>query len=222
MIAAADRGRVKLMIAYRCHFEPVNLRAVQLIREGKLGKIQAIESAFGYNTGPKEWRLDAKLAGGGPLMDVGIYSLNACRYLTGEEPSELQGYCSVVDSDGRFAQVEESVSWTMKFPSGAVANCSTTYGGDMQGFFRVHGSRGMLHAEPAFNYDGLHLRGEIDGGAPVDVALTEKDPAQFLREADHFSECILQNKEPRAGGEEGLRDMELMQRIYRSCGRHMG
>src|SRR5216683_1786140 len=79
MIDACRKANKKLMIAYRCHYEPTNLRAVQLIREGSLGKIQAIESAFGFNIGPSEWRLDKKLAGGGPVMDVGIYSLNACR-----------------------------------------------------------------------------------------------------------------------------------------------
>ena len=84
MIASCKAARVKLMIAYRCHYEPTNLRAIQLIRDGALGQVQAIESTFGFNIGAGEWRLNKKLAGGGPLYDVGIYSLNACRYLTGE------------------------------------------------------------------------------------------------------------------------------------------
>src|SRR3981189_867283 len=83
MIAACKKANRKLMIAYRCQFEPTNLRAVELIRSGKLGKIQAIESANGFNIGPGEWRCNMKLAGGGPLMDVGVYSLNACRFLLG-------------------------------------------------------------------------------------------------------------------------------------------
>src|ERR1700732_3052990 len=83
MIAACKAARVKLMIAYRCHYEPTNLKAIRLIREGALGRVQAIESTFGFNIAPGEWRLSKKLAGGGPLLDVGIYSLNACRYLTG-------------------------------------------------------------------------------------------------------------------------------------------
>src|SRR5947207_11487559 len=86
MIAACKKANRKLMIAYRCLFEPTNLRAVELIKSGKLGKIQAIESANGFNIRAGEWRVNMKLAGGGPLMDVGVYSLNACRYLTGEEP----------------------------------------------------------------------------------------------------------------------------------------
>jgi predicted dehydrogenase len=217
MIDACRKTNTKLMIAYRCHYEPTNLRAVQLIREGSLGQIQAIESAFGFNIGPGEWRLDKKLAGGGPLMDVGIYSLNACRYLTGEEPATLSATCSVIDKDGRFKDVEENVSWTMKFPSGVVASCNTTYGAQMQGFYRVHGSKGVLQVDDAFVYEGLHLTAKIDGRPPIDEPNTERDPSHFVREADHFATCILENKEPKSPGAEGLKDMKLMMEIYESC-----
>ncbi len=88
MIQACRQANKKLMIAYRCQYEPTNLRAIQLIRDGRLGKVQAIETANGFKERLGEWRLNKKLAGGGPLMDMGIYSLNACRYLTGEEPAE--------------------------------------------------------------------------------------------------------------------------------------
>ena len=220
MIAACKSAKKKLMIAYRCHLEPVNLRAVQLIREGKLGTVQAIESSFGFNIGPNEWRTNRKLAGGGPLMDVGIYSLNACRYLTGEEPVEIDAHSSVIDHDGRFAEVEENVSWTMTFPSGALASCNATYGAPMPGYFRVHGSKGMLHVDNAFHYDGLLLRTDIQGEEPIMMPSPSPDPAHFLAEAEHFAECIQQDKPNKAPGEEGLRDMELMMRIYESCKRH--
>ena len=217
MIQACASAKKKLMIAYRCQYEPANLRAVQLIREGKLGSIQAIQSAFGFRIGPNEWRLDRKLAGGGPLMDVGIYCLNASRYLTGEEPVEVKGYSSVVDHDGRFAQMEENVAWTMKFPSGTLASCACTYGANMRGYFRVHGSKGTLLVEPAFNYDKPHLVAQFEGGEAVDYAPDEPDPVQFLLEADHMADCIVQDKEPKTSGAEGLRDTELMMQIYRSC-----
>ncbi len=217
MVDACKKANKKLMIAYRCQYEPTNLRAVQLIRDGKLGKIEAIESANGFNIRPGEWRLNAELAGGGPLMDVGIYSLNACRYLTGEEPVELKGYSTVLDQDGRFNEVEENLSWTMKFPSGTIASCNTTYGVNMPGFYRVHGTKGMIHVEPAFGYQGLHLKAQLQGEPPIDEPNSEKDPAQFPREADHLAECILQNKEPKTPGEEGLRDMKYMAAIYQSC-----
>jgi predicted dehydrogenase len=217
MIDACQKANKKLMIAYRCHYEPTNLRAVQLIRDGSLGKIQTIESTFGFNISAGEWRLDKKLAGGGPLMDVGIYCLNACRYLTGEEPTWLSATSSVVDHDGRFQEVEENVSWAMKFPSGAVASCNTTYGANMEGFYRVHGSKGVLQVDNAFIYEGLHLTATIDGRPPIDEPNPERDPAHFTREADHFAQCILENKQPKSPGEEGLRDMKLMMQIYESC-----
>ena len=222
MIAACKAAEKKLMVAYRCQYEPTNLRAMQLIRDGKLGQIQAIESAFGFSEKKGEWRLNRKLAGGGPLMDVGIYSLNACRYLTGEEPDHIEGYSSVIDKDGRFDQVEENVSWTMKFPSGVLASCNTTYGANMPGFYRVHGTKGILHVEPAFSYEGLHLKAEIEGEPAIDEPNSDRDPSQFLHEADHFSECILENKEPKTSGAEGLRDMQLIAKIYRSAGLKAG
>jgi predicted dehydrogenase len=222
MIQAAKSANRKLMIAYRCQYEPTNLRAIQLIRDGKLGKIQAIESANGFNERLGEWRLNRKLAGGGPLMDVGVYSLNACRYLTGEEPAQIEGYSSVIDDDGRFNEVEENLSWTMRFPSGIVASCNTTYGANMPGFYRVHGSKGMIHVEPSFSYQGLHLTAEIKGEPAIDEPNNEKDPSQFARQADHFAECILENKEPKTNGDEGLRDMQLMAQIYKSCGLKLG
>ncbi len=219
MIAACRKANRKLMVAYRCQLEPTNLRAIELIRSGKLGRIQAIESANGFNIRAGEWRLNMKLAGGGPLMDVGVYSLNACRYLTGEEPGEIKADWSVIDKDGRFNEVEENLAWSMKFPSGVVASCNTTYGANMPGFYRVHGTKGMLHAEPAFGYDGLRLTARIQGEPPIDEPTPEKDPAQFTREAEYFADCITSGKEPKMAGEEGLRDMKLMAEIYRSCGR---
>lgn len=217
MIQACAAAKKKLMIAYRCQYEPANLRAVQLVREGRLGSIQSIESAFGFHIAPNEWRLDKKLAGGGPLMDVGIYCLNASRYLAGEEPTAVKGYSSVVDQDGRFTQVEENLAWTMKFPSGALASCVCTYGTYMRGYFRVRGSKGILAVELAFNYDKPHLTAQFENGETLDFAPDEQDPAQFLLEADHMADCILRDKEPKSDGNEGLRDMELMAQIYRSC-----
>jgi len=218
MIEACRKAGKKLMIAYRCQYEPTNLRAIQLIRDGKLGAVQAIESANGFNIRAGEWRLSKKLGGGGPLMDVGIYSLNACRYLTGEEPMDFRGYSSVISRDGRFAEVEETLSWTMKFPSGVVASCNTSYGVSMPGFYRVHGTKGMLHVEPAFGYQGQRLTARIQGEEPLDEPNPNRDPSQFTPQADHLAECILEKKEPKTPGRDGLQDMIHMAAIYRSCG----
>jgi predicted dehydrogenase len=217
MIAACKAANVKLMIAYRCHFESTNLKAAKLIHDGALGQVQAIEAAFGFNVDASDWRTKKKLAGGGPLFDVGIYCLNACRYLTAEEPASLNGITSVIDHDGRFADIEESVAWTMKFPSGIVASCSTTYGAQMGGFFRVYGSKGFLDVDPAFNYDGPLMRG-FYSGTRIDEQNPGRNPYQFTAEADHLSNCVLNNLEPQCPGEEGLRDLRYITEIYRSAG----
>jgi len=221
MVDACRAANRKLMIAYRCQLEQTNLHAIDLIRSGKLGKVEAIQSAYGFNIGRNEWRCNSKLAGGGPLMDVGIYSLNACRYLTGEEPAELHGYASVIDQDGRFKEVEENLAWTMKFPSGVVASCDTAYGADMPGYYRVHGSKGVLHVDAAFGYEGQILTAHVQGQPVVSEPNPAKDPSHFVLEADHFAECVLRNMTPKTPGEEGLRDMQLMERIYQSCGRKL-
>ena len=217
MIAACTAANVKLMIAYRCHYEPTNLRAVKIIRDGDLGQVQAIESSFGFNMGPNEWRTNKKLAGGGPLFDVGIYSLNACRYLTGEEPQYISAYASTNDHDPRFAEVEENVSWTMRFPSGVLATCNTTYGANMPGYFHVYGSKGWLQVDQAFVYEGLHLRAKY-GDHSIDDSNPARDPSQFQAEAEHFSHCVQNNLEPQSPGEEGLRDMGYITQIYKSAG----
>ena len=223
MIAACKAAKVKLMIAYRLHYEPTTLRAIELIRGGNLGKVQAIVSANGFNIKPGEWRATKTMGGGGPLLDVGIYELNAARYLTGEEPASFTAALSTIDHDGRFDTVEENTAWTMKFPSGALASCNTTYGASMPGFYRVYGSKGWLEVD-VFSYQNLHLRANYKSPDPNAPAITldelnpEKDPKQFVREADHFSACILENREPKTPGEEGLRDMRYMQQIYRAAG----
>src|ERR1700722_14428022 len=217
MIGACKAANVKLMIAYRCHYEPTNLRAAQLCRSGALGQVQAIESAFGFNIAPGEWRLSKAMAGGGPLFDVGIYSLNGCRYLTGEEPAHISAYACTIDHDGRFREVEENVAWTMKFPSGIVATRTTTYSANTAGYFRVYGAKGWLTVENAFFYDGLRLRGFIDG-KDVDEPNPAHDPSHFQAEAEHFSHCVQNNLTPQSPGEEGLKDMQYITEIYRSAG----
>jgi predicted dehydrogenase len=224
MIAACKAANVKLMIAYRLHYEPLNLKAVKLIKDGALGRVETINGAFGFNAAPGAWRLNKTLAGGGSVFDVGIYVLNASRYLTGEEPVGFTAVASTVDQDGRFSTVEESVSWTTKFPSGTVATGSCTYGTQMPGYFKVFASKGWMTMEPAFNYDGLRLRARYPSGVKgtpdieIDEANPEKDPTQFTREANHFSECVVRNQRPKSSGEEGLRDMKYIFDIYAAAG----
>ena len=218
MIAACKQAGRKLMIAYRCQYEPTNLKAIELLRQGYAGTLQIMSSSNGFNIHAGEWRLNKKMAGGGPLVDVGIYSIQAMRYLTGEEPTVVDASCSVVDHDGRFTEVEENVVWTFRFPSGILAHCATSYGtNSIGGWARAVGSDGMLELNPAFGYQGLKLTGKAQGKQPIEVAFNNPSPHQFATEADYFSDCILQNKEPKTNGQEGLRDERIITAIYKSC-----
>ncbi len=218
MIAACAAAKVKLMIAYRMQYEPLTMEAIGLLRSGEIGEIRSIESAFGFDIQPGRWRTDKRMAGGGALSDVGIYCLNATKYLTGEEPAEFKAFGTRPAGDPRFRDVEESVSWTTRFPSGILASCSTTYGGEMPGFFRVTGSRGVLEMGPAFSYDEITMRVMAKGAAPVEKTNPEKDPTQFMREADAFAGNILDGTAVKASGEVGMGDMRSIGQIYRSAG----
>jgi predicted dehydrogenase len=225
MIAACKAAKVRLMIAYRLHYEPLNLKAIKLIKDGALGRIGTMNGAFGFDASPGAWRLNKKLAGGGSLFDVGIYVLNATRYLSGEEPTGFTGVIGTVERDDpRFSEVEENISWTEKFPSGLVATGSSTYGTQMPGYVKVYGPKGTLEIGPGLNYDGIRLRAKFSTGGrgspdiEIDDSNPEKDPMQFTREANHFSECVLQDRTPSSPGEEGLRDMRYIQQIYAAAG----
>jgi predicted dehydrogenase len=217
MIAACRKADRKLMIAYRMQFEPNTLNVIQKLRQGYTGKLLELDCAFGFNIKPGEWRLNKKLAGGGPLYDVGIYCVNASRYLTGEEPVSVQGYSSVVDQDGRFTEVEENLAWNMRFPSGVVASCLTSYGSIFTGnLARIIGPTGTIEMNPAYSYSGIHVTGRTGSGVE-DLSIVDPNPRQFAREADHLATCILEDKEPKADGYEGLRDMQIITAIYQSC-----
>jgi len=227
MIEACQKHNVKLMIAYRCQYNTLHLKAIDLIRSGALGQVQIIEAAFGFDIQPTfvldgvrspEWRINRKLSGGGPMLDVGIYCLNASRYLTGEEPTDIKANSSVIDHDGRFNDVEENDGWTLKFPSGILASCNTTYGANGAAFFKVQGSKGWMEMNPAFSYDKMHLTAHTADGQDIDMPEEEHDPVDFRKQADYFADCVWNNKEPKTDGQEGLRDMTYISQIFQSAG----
>jgi len=191
------------------------------VRSGKLGRLQAMEGANGFNIKVGEWRY-TKALGGGSMFDVGIYCLNAFRMFAGEEPLGYQAQASTQDrNDQRFKEVEENVSWLMKFPSGAMATGASTYGSSMPGFYRLHGAQGWLGVG-TFGYEGQHLQGQytVPSSPPVmlDETSQEKDPMQFVRQVDHFSDCILHDRTPQTPGEEGLADLRCIEAIYKAAG----
>lgn len=210
MIDAVKAAGRLLAIGYRCRFEPHHLECVRIAHSREFGALKVIDAHFGFVVEAGDWRLNRSLAGGGPLMDVGIYALQATRYLTGEEPLSVSAITTQGDP-ARFSQVEESVVWQAKFPGGAVSHCAATYNGAPSGYFRAIAERGWFGLDPAFNYDGI--RGLRSDGRSID----EPEVDQFAAEMDDFAGCILGNKKSQVSGEEGLRDVRIMMAIYESA-----
>jgi len=144
-------------------------------------------------------------------MDIGIYALQAARYLSGEEPTEVNALMYSAPNDPRFTEVEENINFQLRFPSGILANCTSSYGYDSQSHYRVVGTKGWLEMEPATVYRGLRMRIHHDG-VTEERSLPVLD--HFALEMDHMSECVMQNKEPLTPGEEGLRDLNVMMAVY--------
>ncbi|HLZ96926.1 MAG TPA: Gfo/Idh/MocA family oxidoreductase [Steroidobacteraceae bacterium] len=206
--AVKAAGRV-LGVGYRLHFEPNNLECVRIARSREFGALKLIDAHFGFPIQPGMWRLNRSLAGGGPLMDVGIYCVQAARTLTGEEPVAVTA--TLTRGDERFAEVEESITWQTKFPGGALAHCSSSYGAAPAAYFRALAERGWFALDPAFTYDGI--RGTRSDGRPID----HPDIDQFAAEMDDFADCISNGKPTRVPGEEGLRDVQIMMAIYEAA-----
>ncbi len=219
MIAACKAANIKLMIAYRQQYEPMNREIVKMVRGGKLGPLRSFVATNSQNTGPvDQWRLDRTLAGGGCLPDVGVYCLNAARFLSNEEPSEVFGATFQPQDDPRFAQVEATCSFTLRFPSGLIASCNSGYAGHHSQMFRLEGADAVAELNPAFGYHGLKLRTsrlEDEHENVSEPTIPDKD--QFALEMDHMALCTLQNKQPHTPGEEGLADQRLIEAIYESA-----
>jgi predicted dehydrogenase len=217
MIAACRSANRKLMIGYRCHFEPYNLEAMRLARTGAAGKRRYVVTEHGFvQRDPSKWRLKKALAGGGSLMDMGIYSLQAARYMTGEEPVAVTARESTDRSDPRFHEVEDMIEWTLDFPSGAIGQCMSMYSA-AQNHILLMGSEGRIELEPATRYDGNHMWTGKDGR---EVAITPPPGpgrTQFAGQLDHMAECVMTGREPIVSGEEGLRDLRIIEAIYRSA-----
>jgi len=210
MIDACKAAGKQLAIGYRLHFDPSNLECVRLVREKVLGSLKFIEAGFGFAIGdPTQWRLKKELSGGGPMMDVGIYALQAMRYLSGEEPVSVSAIATTNDTI-KFRDIEESLTWQMKFPSGILANGNTTYGFSGINRFSANTEHGWLSLNPAYSYHGL--KGMRSDGQAIQMP----DIDQFAAEMDDFAQCILENRPTRVPGEEGLRDMKIITAIYES------
>ncbi len=215
MIDAGRKAKRKLMVAYRCRYEPHNVEAIRIARQQELGPIKVILADHGFNIGdPTQWRLNKTLAGGGSLMDIGIYSLQAARYISGEEPTEINAMMYSTPGDVRFKEVEETINFQLRFPSGVLANCTSSYGYSGQNRYRVVTTKGWFELEPATIYSGLRMYVHHDNITEERI-LPVCD--HFVLEMDHMSSCVMENKAPLTPGEEGLRDLTIMTGIYEAA-----
>ena len=211
MIDTCQAANRMLAVGYRLHFDPNHLECVRLAREKFFGNVNLIEAEYGFRIGdPKQWRLDRALSGGGPLMDVGIYALQAARYLSGEEPVSVSAVATNNDPV-KFKDLEESIAWQLTFPDGVIASCNATYNFNGLDRLRVFADRGWFELAPAYGYGGIQGRrsdGKWTAFPPMD---------QFAAEMDDFAQCISTGQPTKVPGEEGLRDLKIMTAIYEAA-----
>jgi predicted dehydrogenase len=215
MIDAAEQHHVKLMIAYRLHFEAGNLEAIRLAESGKLGDLRIFTSEFAQQVTEGNVRVtEAAERGGGPVYDMGVYCINAARYLFRAEPTEIFAI-TANDGEKRFENVEEMTSVVMRFPEERMANFTCSFGAADVSRYALIGTEGWLMADPAYEY-AMEIKHElmIDGKKKTRT-FPKRD--QFAAELVYFSDCILQNKNPEPSGLEGLADVRIVEAIYESA-----
>ena len=217
MVEACQKHQVLLMTAYRKYFETGTRFLKQVIQGGALGRIDVIHTAFSELHVPGkslQWLLDSKLAGGGPLMDLGIYCVNTSRWLVGEDPVEVNAEAWKHDA-ARFREVEEGISFRMRFPSGLVVQGSSSYGAVMSSFIYVQGTKGWVLLTPAFDFnEPRQLTGRIKGRQ---IARRFKVMDEFAPELDAFASAIQNQRKVEADGVQGHRDMIILHSIYESA-----
>lgn len=212
MVDACRKANVKLLIGYRLHFEPKTLEIIRLRNEGEFGKIKFFQGLTGFPIGdPTQWRLNKALAGGGAMMDIGIYAINGSRYMVGEEPVWVTAQ-EVKTNPEKFKEgVDETITFQLGFPGGAIASCLSTYAmGNLDRFF-LDGDKGYAELLPATGYGpikGKTSKGELDFPHATHQTV----------QMDEMAQIILQNKKPvvPVNGEEGVKDMKIIDAIFRA------
>ena len=210
MIDACNQNNVGLSIGYRLHWEPHNLRVMELGQKQVFGPVRKIETANSFVIGnPDVWRLDKELAGGGPLMDMGIYCVQGAVYTMGEPPVAITAQYGKVTKPEFFDEVEETISWQMHFKNGAVADCRSSYN-ESASRLRGEAENGWWRLEPAYGYSGID--GETSEG-DMDYPQVNQQALQMDGQAQSF----MLNRETRVPGEMGLRDVKILMAIYEAA-----
>jgi predicted dehydrogenase len=213
IVHACAENRVKLMTAYRLHFERANLEAIRLLKDGAIGEPRIFSSLFTTQIKEGNIRLQ-KALGGGTLYDIGIYCINAARYLFGAEPEEVFGYAAN-NGERRFHEVDEMTAAVMRFPNDRLASFTCSFGATDTAVYEVVGTRGTLRIKQAYEFsEAMEMEITINGRTQR-RSYPKRD--QFGPELIYFSDCILKNKEPEPSGIEGLLDVHIIQSLLKSA-----
>jgi predicted dehydrogenase len=213
MMRAAAENNVKLMIAYRLHFNDANLHAVRVAQSGDLGDLRYFGSSFGLQVKEGNIRTRTTL-GGGTLFDIGIYCINAARYLFRDEPIEVVGL-TANNGEKRFAEIEEMTSAILRFPHESLAIFTCSFGSADVSHYDLVGTKGHLRLENAYEYQGkMKFVSKIDGKTSEKIF---PPGDQFAPELIYFSDCILNDRRPEPSGNEGLADVRVINAIYESA-----
>jgi glucose-fructose oxidoreductase len=213
MIAAASSSDVRLMIAYRLHFEEANLQAIEIVQSGELGEPRFFQSRFSMQVKENNIRVSRE-TGGGPLYDIGVYCINAARYLFRDEPIEVSCF-TANNGEERFAEIEEMASAILRFPKQRLASFTCSFGAADTSQYRVVGTNGDLVVEPVYEYqEKLAHRLTIEGKTREQV-FPKRD--QFAPELIHFSTCVLERRSPEPSGPMGLADVRVIEGLFRSA-----
>jgi len=213
MVAACKKANVKLLVGYRMHFEPRTLEVIRMRKAGEFGKVMFFQGQCGFKTGdPNQWRLNKALAGGGAMMDIGIYALNGARYMVGEEPVWVTAQETKTDPVKFKEGVDETIQFQLGFPSGAIASCLSSYNINHLDRFFLSGDKGFAEMQPSTGYGPIKGRthqGELN--QPITTHQTEQ--------MDQMAAIIFENKQPvvSVDGKEGLKDLKIIEAIYQAA-----
>lgn len=213
MIDACKKAGVHLLVGYRLHFEPKTLEVVRMRKDGELGRIRFFQGLSGFRIGdPTQWRLNKALAGGGAMMDIGIYSINGARYMTGEEPVWVTAQETKTDPQKFKEGVDETIQFQLGFPSGAVASCLSTYNMNNLDRFFLTGDNGYAELLPATGYGPI--KGRTNKGE-IELPHVTHQTVQM----EEMAALLLDGKQPAVpvDGEEGLRDLKIIDAIYEAA-----
>jgi len=209
MIKACKDANKLLSIGYRLHFEPHNMTMAEFGTRKTYGKVKKVIALDSQEMEAGEWRLDKQRSGGGPLMDLGIYCVQGALYTTGELPVSVTAKFGKNEDTEKFKTVEQSISFQLQFPSGAQADCNTSYA-DKQNLLRAEAENGWFELSPAYAYDGL--KGKTSRG-PLDIINVNQQAFQM----DDFASCVLKKKKSKVPGEMGMRDVKILMAIYEAA-----